>query len=371
MINVLVVVGNNIKYNKIFMAYLERKVEEKVGYIDAVYHLDKNDSELFLTLEEIIASSHNVVIATRDAYALVGKILCTLTKDSMTLKEDILAPAKASKIYHDSYLLGFGGSLINVLKIKEQEMLPPVMIECKRNSVDFFLVDAESAWDLEQLENIIKVNDVKMRITQLIQGLSAVHVYDFKHAQYDGFMQAIAFGFRDKVLFGSDLSSIIAKRLIESDTKVTCAESCTGGLIASEIVKNSGVSAIFNGSIVSYANTIKIKALGVKSSTLKEHGAVSVQTVYEMLEGALKTMDAEMAIAVSGIAGPTGGSEEKPVGTVYIGAKSKEGETLVEKLLLKGDRMYIQQQALFWGLKLLLLSDKKLFFNFLPKTLDN
>jgi len=371
MINALVVVGNNIKYNRPFMEYLERKVCERLGHLDAIYHLDKNDSNLFLSLEEVIERSKNIVIASRDAYSLVSKIIATLTDDSMVVREGILAPAKAIEYHHDSYLLHHHDSAINVIKIKEHTMLPPIMIAPSSQSVSFFLVDAQSEKDQEQLNNIVKINDVTISTTTIIEGLVFVKAHGFIHGQQDGFIQALAFGFKDKVLFGEDLSQIITERLIVSGQKVSCAESCTGGLIASEIVKNAGVSAIFDGALVSYANEIKIKPLGVKTVTLQKYGAVSVQTVYEMLEGALNLFDAQLAIAVSGIAGPTGGSKEKPVGTVYIGATSRDGETFIEKTDLKGDRMYIQKQALFWGLKLLVLSNKKLFFNILPKTLDN
>ncbi len=362
--------GKNIKYNHIFMDYLERTVCEKIGYIDIIYHLDKNDTDLFVLLEEIIVKSEHIVIATRDAYSLVGKIISTLTDDSMVVMEGILAPSKALAYHHDSYLLDYHDKSINVLKVHEQKEIPSIMIRPQTSTVSFFLVDAQSVQEREQLENIVKINDVTISSTQVVEGLLYVKAYGFQHEQYDGFIQALAFGFKDKVLFGEDLSHIISERLIESGVKVTCAESCTGGLLASEIVKNAGVSAIFNGSVVSYANEIKMKTLGVERSTLLSHGAVSVQTVYEMLEGALTLMDADMAIAVSGIAGPTGGSDEKPVGTVYIGAKSRGGETLIEKLALNGDRAYIQKQAVFWGLKLLLQSDKKLFFNFVVKKLD-
>ncbi len=371
MINALVVVGNNIKYNQIFMEYLERKVCENLGHIDAIYHLDKNDSNLFLSLEEVIEKSENIIIATRDAYSLVSKIIVTLTEDSMVVKEGILAPSKAIEYHYDSYLLHYHDSAINVLQIQEQMRLPAIMISTTSKYVSFFLVDAESQKDREKLENIIKIHDVTVSMTTYIKGLVFVKAYGFVYGQQEGFIKALAFAFVDKVLFGEDLSEIISHRLIKSGKKVCCAESCTGGLIASEIVKNAGVSAIFDGALVSYANSIKSNPLGVKTVTLEKYGAVSVQTVYGMLEGALDLFDAQMAIAVSGIAGPTGGSEEKPVGTVYIGAKSRDSETLIEKTFLKGDRIYIQKQALYWGLKLLLLSNKKLFFNFVEKTLDN
>jgi len=170
--------------------------------------------------------------------------------------------------------------------------------------------------------------------------------------------------------FGDDLSKIVAKRLIESGTKVTMMESCTGGLVASELTKHSGVSAIFDGSIVSYSNEVKAR-IGVSEQTLKEYGAVSLQTLHEMLESSLKTFKADMSMAISGIAGPTGGSAEKPVGTVYVGAKSKTGETLVERLQLNGDRIYIQKQSMLWAYKLLALCDKKIFFDFSLKSIDN
>ena len=371
MINALVVVGNNIKYNQPFMEYLERTVCEKLGHLDAIYHLDKNDPDLFLSLEEIIHKSKHIMIATRDAYSLVGKILCTLTQDNMVTQEGILTPSNALEYHHDSYLLVHDKRHINVMRVKEEGTLAPIMIRSTRQSVCFFLVDAGSEAEQAQLENIVKIHGVQLRQTTLIEGLVSVHAEGFIHAQQEGFMQALAFGFKDKILFGEDLSGIIAERLMASGKHLTCAESCTGGLIASEIVKNAGVSAIFNGSVVSYANSVKTAALGVREVTLATHGAVSVQTLYEMLEGALDLMDSDMAIAVSGIAGPTGGSKQKPVGTVYVGAKSKDSEAFVEKLSLKGDRQYIQQQAMFWGFKLLLLSDKKTFFNFLPKKLDN
>lgn len=97
------------------------------------------------------------------------------------------------------------------------------------------------------------------------------------------------------------------------------AESCTGGYISHLITKIPGSSDYYKGSIISYSNEIKMSALGVQAATLEQYGAVSEETVSEMLSGALKNLDVDVAIAVSGVAGPDGGSEEKPVGCVYIG----------------------------------------------------
>ena len=115
------------------------------------------------------------------------------------------------------------------------------------------------------------------------------------------------------------------------------AESCTGGYIAHLITSVSGSSAYYTGSIISYANTVKENILSVQSATLATQGAVSEATVKEMAAGALAKLGADYAVAVSGIMGPDGGSEEKPVGTVWIAVADKEStETL--KLNLRFDR---------------------------------
>jgi nicotinamide-nucleotide amidase len=126
---------------------------------------------------------------------------------------------------------------------------------------------------------------------------------------------------------------------------ITAAESCTGGLIASQITKISGSSDIFRGSVVTYCNDIKEQELGVKKQTMIENGAVSIETVSEMLDGVLKKFDATYAIAVSGIAGPNGGSVEKPVGTVVIGIANNIGYKSVDRYHFIGNREEVQIQA--------------------------
>ena len=113
-------------------------------------------------------------------------------------------------------------------------------------------------------------------------------------------------------------AGLLVELLCQQCKTVTSAESCTGGLIASEITRIPGASAVFPGSIVSYSNTIKSNILHVPPEILDIHGAVSQQTVSFMLKGALEIMQTDIGIAISGIAGPQGGSKEKPVGTVWI-----------------------------------------------------
>jgi nicotinamide-nucleotide amidase len=136
----------------------------------------------------------------------------------------------------------------------------------------------------------------------------------------------------------------IVEILKNKKATITFAESCTGGRVASAFTAVSGVSEVFNGSVVSYSNEIKSLWLGVREQTLMEHGAVSRECVSEMLDGALKLARADYAIAISGIAGPSGGTPEKPVGTVFIGVKGR-GRMKIERFLFSGDRESIQNQS--------------------------
>lgn len=120
------------------------------------------------------------------------------------------------------------------------------------------------------------------------------------------------------------LEEAVNRLLKEKNKTVSTAESCTGGYIAHLITSRPGSSAIYNGSVVSYANEVKKELLGVKKETLENYGAVSEQTVLEMAKGALDSMHTDFAIATSGIMGPDGGSAEKPVGTVWIAVASRQ-----------------------------------------------
>lgn len=122
------------------------------------------------------------------------------------------------------------------------------------------------------------------------------------------------------------------------------AESCTGGLVAGAITAVAGSSAWFDRGFVTYSNDAKIEQLGVSRDTLDSHGAVSVQTAGEMAAGARRASRAQWAVAVTGIAGPAGGSIEKPVGLVCFGWAGPDGVTS-EQRLLRGDRAAIRQES--------------------------
>jgi len=151
----------------------------------------------------------------------------------------------------------------------------------------------------------------------------------------------------EKFIYGEDeetLASALVKLLDERKMTVSTCESCTGGGIASAITDIPGSSSVFGYGAVTYANEAKEKIAGVSSETLKKHGAVSPETAYEMAEGIRKLSGSDIAVSVTGIAGPGGGSEEKPVGLVYMGISS-EKETYTKKLMLKGNRDKIRENT--------------------------
>lgn len=135
----------------------------------------------------------------------------------------------------------------------------------------------------------------------------------------------------------SVLEVLIGKRLAEHKLTLVTAESCTGGLIAHRITNVSGSSAYFFGGIVSYSNEAKEQLLGVQRNTIETHGAVSEATALEMARGARHVFGANIAVSVTGIAGPGGSTPEKPVGLVWIALSTKEGEQ-AQKFIWNQDR---------------------------------
>jgi PncC family amidohydrolase len=133
------------------------------------------------------------------------------------------------------------------------------------------------------------------------------------------------------------LEVLVGKQLHEKGLKLTTAESCTGGLIANRITNVSGSSEYFQGGIVAYSYEAKVALLKVSWDTLREHGAVSEETVIEMARGARIALGADIAVSVSGIAGPGGGLPDKPVGTTWIGLSTTEGDW-ARKFVWEGDR---------------------------------
>ncbi|HEX4439236.1 MAG TPA: competence/damage-inducible protein A [Thermoanaerobaculia bacterium] len=152
---------------------------------------------------------------------------------------------------------------------------------------------------------------------------------------------------------GQDLAVVVGGLLRDATRTLALAESCTGGLVSTMLTDVPGSSAYFVGSVVSYANDAKERLLGVSAETLRAHGAVSAPAALEMARGARERFDADVAVAITGIAGPDGGTPEKPVGTVFFAIVSRGGASVEKKRLLVGDRAVIRRTAALHALELL------------------
>ncbi len=154
------------------------------------------------------------------------------------------------------------------------------------------------------------------------------------------------------------LSIQLGKRLLQQGKTVTTAESCTGGWVAKVLTDIAGSSDYFHRGFVTYSNEAKHQMIGVKDASLQQFGAVSGPVVSEMALGALKEANADFAISVSGIAGPGGGSTEKPVGTVWFGFAQKQVDDTItistKHCVFQGDRNQVRLQSTTYALEVLL-----------------
>ena len=201
-----------------------------------------------------------------------------------------------------------------------------------------YLAEMIETWEDALPENVKlaylpSIGNVKLRLTGFGEDLQVVE------SQVEEQFQSVLPIIQEYIYgFGKDeLEEVIGKILTERKETVSVAESCTGGYLGHQFTKVSGSSAYFVGGILSYDNSVKINQLGVKPETLNTYGAVSEQTVIEMSENVRTLMKSTYGLATSGIAGPNGGTPEKPVGTIWIAISSEKG-VITKQLTLGGSR---------------------------------
>ncbi len=198
-----------------------------------------------------------------------------------------------------------------------------------------------------------KLSDIEENLPAFVKlaylpGLAQVRLRLTARAENGENVQKVVDEQADKIInevsefvFGSGtqtLQEVVLQSCRDRGIKLSTAESCTGGYVAHLLTSIPGSSDAFEGGVVSYSNAIKMNSLNVKAETLEQHGAVSEETVIEMAKGARETLDTDIAVSISGIAGPGGGTKEKPVGTVWI-CVSNKNEIFTRKLQLTKDRV--------------------------------
>ena len=315
-----------------FKNELKNELFRQIKTYDKLEYIDNFDIS-FTPKEDTL------IVTNVKNYPLVTKIISTISNQNPIIKENQLIPENA-KFAKNSFLTKIDNYKINVILLEKE--VPKIFITSKQYElINIFNIDKELAKSL--IEPILNPRKIDFTLIENEGGFLEIYTPLLDKKIKKEMLNSIPF-----VIFGNIFEHII-KNL--PPKKITFAESCTGGLIASTLTKYSGSSNCFDGSVVTYANRIKNEWLGVSEDTLKRYGAVSEQTVKEMLLGALEISKADYAIAVSGIAGPTGGTPNKPVGTVYIGV-ANEKELKVELYHFKGDRNYIQYQAMMNGIRM-------------------
>lgn len=158
----------------------------------------------------------------------------------------------------------------------------------------------------------------------------------------------------DAAFASTPYAAYVGRCLRSKGLTLALAESCTGGLISSMITDVPGSSDYLLLDAVTYSNASKTKLLGVSSEVLRGYGAVSSECAAAMVDGARRLVDSDVAVSVTGIAGPGGGTEEKPVGTVWMGLATRDGETVTEHFQLSGDRPQIRTRAAYLALRMVI-----------------
>lgn len=247
--------------------------------------------------------------------------------------------------YNDSIFVSMPGVPHEMKNLMKTEVLPRLIAQFKAPRIihriigtvgigESFLAEMIENWE-DQLPSSIKLaylpgrGQVKLRLTAT--GENEIELNAAIEEQINKVMPIIS-----KYVFtvsGESLPLAVGKLLINLKATISTAESCTGGYLSHLFTENSGSSAYFLGGVVSYANAVKINTLGVQAETISTYGAVSEETVREMAQGVRIKMGTTYGLATSGVAGPTGGTPEKPVGLVYIAVSSAE-KTICSKLQL-------------------------------------
>ena len=358
----VIFVGAKFLYNKGLREYLLRQIEQECGEVVASRFYKEGENTLFLDLEiDLDQKGHIVIVTSKQTYPTIGKLLCTITQDNLVLREDTLIPSKASLFAQKSYLLEVGEAVVNVIQAEVMQRLPQLLIQNDSKSAVIQLFNEDEASAKVLFATLSQTYEVQLEFITLIEGWLEVHVKSKKHGDIAKFIQAAKQLLPNKVIPAKNIMTYMIERLSQKGKTVSFGESCTGGLLSYFLTKNNGASKILEGALITYANEIKANWLAVDEAVLERYGAVSAEVVEQMSEGVLRVSEADYAVAISGIAGDTGGTPEKPVGTVFIGVRGK-GFHREEHLLLQGDRNYVQYQSVLYAIKLLFLSDIETFF---------
>jgi nicotinamide-nucleotide amidase len=342
----------------------------------------RHDPDLPLLVQKFLEEPKGelLIVAGEETYALVGRILCTLGNDTLQAHEGMLFPSSAVAVERNSYLYRFHGHAVNVLRLLPWETLPPILLEPVGTRVyHLFTQNASLPEELgiidplheakglnppQDLEELALREGDHLNLTPILPGWYRLELRGEERLSE---LERSLDPWRERMIPGDSLVESLIRYFAANGKKITFAESCTGGRLAAAFTSQPGASDILEGSYVTYANRIKSQWLGVREETLKNYGAVSRECVLEMAAGARERVPADFAVAISGIAGPTGAVPGKPVGTVYLCLRDDEVPHTA-RLQLHGDRNAIQDQAVLYALFFIVRNEREKIFDFFAKS---
>ncbi len=377
----LIYIGESIFGHPIVPSQLKRALSKKGLEPLQEFRFLELEPNLALRLKKLLKTqkSDTLIAATPDGFTLATQIISSMIGTNLVNRKGMLIPASAKELETNSYICQVNGYRVNVMRVVPWEKLPSLLLKpASRYIYHLFTQEEELPLDLGTIDPIHEAK--RSTLPKTLQKFAASEVnrlkiisilpgwYRLEFHEQNGIE---SFGaswdkWRARMIPGDSLVGSLIRYFYASGKKITFAESCTGGRIAAAFTAEAGASNILEGSYVTYANRIKSEWLGVSKETLKRYGAVSKECVLEMASGARARLGADISLAVSGIAGPTGAVEGKPVGTVYICLQDESASHTV-RLQLSGDRNAIQEQSLLYSLYLIVRNENRKIFDFFAK----
>ncbi len=349
--------GETLIDDEAFARYAHRHLAAAGVFVERTVRQERPEHGFLRELERARTLGPVFLLCDRERTDLVARELCDVFDDTVAARDEHVVPASAEILRPGYYRI----ANVHVLTVFPGYDLPALDLPDDSSSetlLHFFGDDLQNV--RETIVSASATFRVRCRWSEPVKGWGRCRVFGGRFGDTRGMARFLCETFALSVE-ADDIGAWLIETLQRRGKTLTFAESCTGGRLSAFLTAESGASAVFEGSLVTYSNRLKSEWIAVDEQTLETHGAVSKETVLEMSAGALEVAGASYAVAVSGIAGPTGGVPGKPVGTVFVAVRS-ENAVNVERLQLHGDRNYIQEQTVLHALRMLLRLDPETFF---------
>ncbi|AJC86606.1 CinA family protein [Campylobacter sp. RM16704] len=359
--HLIIVMGNELIINDNYMRYIQEEYKKQFLELHELKFISKPDKDLPFLLEKLSQEYDYITIfSTNEYYTTIAKIIATLNDDALILENDTLVPSKAIRV-KNSFISNLKQCCINLLNTNVETKLPQILQEPKLNYAYFCILDIDETSANILLNTLTKSFEIQVKSSTLLENLICIRASASQYGKLEGFLKGVFKLFSGKVFLGNNPVKFVVKKLLEKKLKISFAESCTAGLCASKLAEISGISDIFEGSLITYSNRLKNSWLGVSNDTLESVSEYSDRCIYFMLKGTFKTTNCDFALAISGVAGEESDKNTK-AGTIYIGAMYKDGTFLQECIHIQGNRNYTREQASLAAYSLMLKLKPEIFF---------